>query len=136
MEQELELLFEGKENTSSVRIKEFSPEGAKIEINLRGKISGKVEGLILSTHEILMKPDRTSEVGIRSIIFSKGEPIFVWGKDTGKIVDPTPTGNIEGKLTFQTPSQRLAYLNTTKGYTEAVYNIQTGEYTFQVYLVK
>ena len=136
MEQELELLFEGKENTSSFRIKEFSPEGAKIEINLRGKISGKIEGLILSTHEILMKPDRTSEVGIRSIIFSKGEPIFAWGKDRGKIVDPTPTGKIEGKLTFQTPSQRLAHLNTTKGWTEALYNIATGEYTFKVYTQK
>ena len=70
---EKQLLFEGKENTNSVRVKEFSPEGAKLEINLKGKITGKIEGFIMSTHEILMKPDRTSEVTIRSIISSNGE---------------------------------------------------------------
>jgi hypothetical protein len=133
---EKELLFEGKENTTAVNIKEFSPEGAKLIINLKGKISGKVEGFILSTHSILMKPDRTSDVEIKSIIFSNGEAVFAWGKDTGKVVDPTPIGKIEGNLTFQTPSQRLAYLNTTKGWTEATYNIATGEYTFKVYTTK
>jgi len=133
---EKELLFEGKENTSSVNIMEFSPEGAKLEITLGGKVSGKVAGFILSTHDILMKPGGTSEVGLRSIIFSNGEPIFVWGKATGKIVDPTPIGKIEGNLTFQTPSQRLAYLNTTKGWSEALYNLATGEYSFKVYAVK
>ena len=133
---EKQLLFEGKENTNSVRVKEFSPEGAKLEINLKGKITGKIEGFIISTHEILMKPDRTSEVSIRSIIFSNGEPVFAWGQDTGKIVDPTPTGKIEGNLTFQTPSQSLAYLNQIKGWTEALYNIATGEYTFKVYTQK
>ena len=115
---------------------DFAPEGAHLEISLQGKVTGKAEGLILSTHSILMKPDRTSEVGIKSIIFSEGEPVFAWGKDTGKIVDPTPIGKIEGNLTFQTPSQRLAYLNTTKGWTEALYNITTGEYTFKVYTSK
>ena len=133
---EKELLFEGKETTSAVNIKEFSPKGAVLDISLGGKISGKVEGFILSTHSILMKPDRTSEVEIRSIIFSNGEAVFAMGEDTGKVVDPTPIGKIEGNLTFQTPSQRLAYLNKTKGWTEATYNIATGEYIFKVYATK
>ena len=133
---EKELLFEGKENTTSVNIREFSPKGASLDITLSGKISGKIEGLILSTHSILMKPDRTSDVEIKAIIFSDGEPIFVSGKDTGKVIDPTPIGKIERNLTFQTPSQRLSYLNSTKGWSEAIYNIATGEYTFKVYMVK
>ena len=133
---EKELLFEGKENTTSVNIREFSPKGASLDITLSGKISGKIEGLILSTHSILMKPDRTSDVEIKAIIFSDGEPIFVSGKDTGKVIDPTPIGKIEGNLTFQTPSQRLSCLNSTKGWSEAIYNIATGEYTFKVYMVK
>jgi hypothetical protein len=91
---EKELLFKGKENTTSVNIKEFSPKGAVLDITLSGKIGGKVEGFILSTHSILMKPDRTSEVAIRAIISSKGEAIFAWGKDTGKVVDPMPIGKI------------------------------------------
>ncbi|MGZ4850820.1 MAG: hypothetical protein ACXV2C_05510 [Candidatus Bathyarchaeia archaeon] len=133
---EKELLFEGKENTSSVNIKEFTPVGVRLDITVAGKVSGKVAGQILSTHNILMKPGGTSELDLKSIIFSNGEPIFVMGKANGKIVDPTPIGKIEGKLTFQTPSQKLAYLNTTKGWSEALYNMATGEYTFKVYATK
>ena len=133
---EKELLFEGKENTSSVNIREFSPEGARLDITVAGKVNGKVAGLILSTHNILMKPGGISELDLRSIIFSNGEPIFVLGKAIGKIVDPTPIGKIEGNLTFQTPSQKLAYLNTIKGWSEALYNMATGEYTFKVYASK
>jgi hypothetical protein len=133
---EKELLFEGKENTTSVNIKEFGPEGARLDITVAGKVSGKVTGFILSTHNIFMKPGGVSDLDLRSIIFSNGEPIFVFGKATGKLVDPTPIGKIDGTLTFQTPSQKLAYLNTTKGQSEAFYNLATGEYSFKVYAVK
>jgi hypothetical protein len=133
---EKELLFEGKENTSSVNIKEFTPAGVRLEITVSGKVSGKVEGQIMSTHNILMKPGGTSDLDLKSIIFSNGEPIFVMGKASGKLIDPTPIGKIEANLTFQTPSQQLAYLNTTKGWSEATYNMATGEYTFKVYAVK
>ena len=47
---EKELLFEGKENTSSVNIKEFTPAGVRLEITVAGKVSGKVAGQIMSTH--------------------------------------------------------------------------------------
>ncbi len=133
---EKELLFEGKENHSSVDIREFSPQGARLDITLAGKVNGKVTGLISTTHNALMKPDGTGEADLRSIIFSNGEPVFVWGKATGKAVDPTPIQRIEENLTFQTPSQRLAYLNTTKGWSEGLYNFATGEYHFKVYAVK
>lgn len=133
---EKELLYEGVENATSVNIKEFSPQGAKLDITVAGKISGEIAGQILSTHNILMKPGGTSELELKSIIFSNGEPIFAWGKATGRIVDPTPIGKIEGNLTFQTPSQKMGYLNSTKGWSEATYNMATGEYAFRVYAVK
>ena len=133
---EKELLFEGKENTSSVNVKEFSLKGVMLDITLAGKIDGKVKGFIMSTHNILMKPDGTSEVDLKSIIFSNGQHIFVWGKANGKVIDPTPIGKIDGTLTFQTPSQKLGYLNTTKGQSEALYNLSTGEYSFKIYAVK
>jgi hypothetical protein len=133
---EKELLFEGKESTTSVKILEFSPQGTKLEITVAGKTSGKLTGQIMSTHYILMKPGGTSDLDLKSIIFSGGDPIFVMGKANGKIVDPTPIGKIEGNLTFQTPSQRLSSLNTTKGWSEATYNMATGEYDFKVYAVK
>ena len=131
-----ELLFEGKENTTSVNIKEFSPEGAKLDIMVAGKVSGKVTGFIMTTHNALMKPDGTGNADVRSIIFSNGESIMVWGKANGKMVDPTPIEKIEENLTFMTASKKLAYLNTTKGWADASYNLATGEYTFKVYAVK
>ncbi len=133
---EKELLFEGKENTSSINVREFSPQGARLDVTAAGKVSGKVTGLILTTHNALIKPDGTGEADLRYIIFSNGEPVFVWGKATGKVVDPTPIYRIEENLTFQTPSQRLAYLNTTKGWLEGLFNFGTGEYNFKVYAVK
>ena len=131
-----ELLFEGKENTTAVNLKEFSPEGAKLDIMVAGKVSGKVTGFIMSTHNVLLKPDGTGNADVRSIIFSNGESIMVWGKANGKIVDPTPITKLEENLTFMTASKKLAYLNTTKGWADASYNTATGEYTFKVYAVK
>jgi hypothetical protein len=131
-----ELLFEGKENTSSVNIKEFGQNGAKLDITLAGKVSGKVAGLIMTTHNMLMKPDGTGEADLRSIIFSNGESIMVMGKATGKMVDPAPIEKLEENLTFMTMSKKLGYLNTTKGWADATYNIATGEYSFKVYAVK
>jgi hypothetical protein len=130
------LLFEGTENATSVNIKEFSPKGAVLDITLAGKISGKAQGFIMSTHNILMKPDGTSDVDIKSIIFSEGKPIFAYGKATGKVIDPTPIGKIEGTLTFQTPNPKLADLNATKGQSEATFNLATGEYSFKIYALK
>ena len=131
-----ELLFEGKENTTAVNLKEFSPEGAKLDIMVAGKVNGKVTGFIMTTHNALMKPDGTGNADVRSIIFSNGESIMVMGKATGKMVDPTPIEKIEENLTFMTGSKKLAYLNTTKGWADASYNLATGEYTFKVYAVK
>ena len=132
-----ELLFEGKENTSSVNIREFSPQGAKLDFTVAGKVSGKISGLIMTTHNALLRADGTGEADVRSLIFTKdGEPIFVWGKAHGKLVDPTPTMRIEEDLSFQTPSQKLAYLNTTKGSSEGYENLATGEFSFKVYAVR
>ena len=133
---EKELLFEGKENTTAINLKEFSPEGAKLDIMVAGKVSGNVTGIIMTTHNAIMKPDGTGSADVRSMIFSNGESIMVMGKANGKMVDPTPIEKIEENLTFMTASKKLAYLNTTKGWADSSYNLATGEYTFKVYAVK
>ncbi len=133
---EKELLFEGKEHATSVNIKEFSPQGARLDITASGIVAGKVTGFIMTTHNALMKPGGTGEVDHRSIIFCNGEAIFIWGKAAGKAIDPTPIMKLEEDMTFQTSSQGLAYLNTTKGRAEGTYNLRTGEYNFKVYATK
>ncbi len=132
---EKELLFEGKEKATSVNIKEFAAESAKLDITAAGIVTGKVDGIIMTTHNVLMKADG-AEVDFRSIIFSNGEPVFLWGKATGKAIDPAPIMKLEENMTFKTPSQRLAYLNTAKGWADGLYNLGTGEYTFKVYALK
>ena len=130
------MLFEGKENTTAINLKEFSPEGAKLDIMVAGKVTGKVTGQIMTTHNALMKPDGTGSADVRSMIFSNGESIMIMGKASGKMVDPAPIEKIEENLTFMTASKKLAYLNTTKGWADASYNLATGEYSFRVYVVK
>ena len=133
---EKELLFEGKENVQAINLKEFSPEGAKLDIMVAGKVSGKVTGMIMTTHNSLMKPDNTAEADVRSIIFSNGESIMMWGKAMGKMVDPAPIEKIEENVSFMTASKNFAYLNTTKGWIDASFNMAMGEYSFKVYAVK
>ena len=133
---EKELLFEIKESTMAINIKEFSPEGVKLDIMVGGKISGRITGQIMTTHNALMKPDNTGNADVKSMIFSNGESIIVMGKAKGKIVDPAPIEKIEEELTFMTASKKLAYLNTTKGWADASYNLATGEYSAKVYAVK
>ena len=133
---EKELILEAKEQATSVNIKDFSPEGARFDITLSGKVNGKVSGIIMTTHNVLAKPDGSGDVDFKSMIFSEGEPIFVWGKATAKMVDPAPTEQIMESWTFQTPSKKLAYLNTTKGSAEAQFNLATGEYHVKVYAAK
>ncbi len=83
-----------------------------------------------------MKQGGVSDLEIKSIIFSNGQPVFVMGNAKGKMIDPTPIGQIEADLTFQTPSPQLSYLNSTKAKSEATYNMATGEYQFKVYIIK
>ncbi len=133
---EKELLFEGKESTMAINLKEFTAEGAKLDIMVSGKVSGKVTGMIMTTHSSLMKPDGTGSADVKSMIFSEGEGIMVMGKANGKMVDPAPIEKIEENLTFMTMSKRFAYLNETKAVADATYNMATGEYVFKVYAVK
>ncbi len=131
-----ELLFEGKETTMAINLKEFTPEGAKLDIMVSGKVSGKVNGMIMTTHSSIMKPDGTGSADVKSMIFSNGEGIMIMGKANGKMVDPAPIEKIEENLTFMTASKNFAYLNSTKGWADASYNMATGEYTFKVYALK
>ena len=133
---EKELLFEIKENTQAINLKEFSPEGAKLDIMVAGQVSGKVTGQIMTTHNALMKPDGTGSADARSMIFSDGEAIMIMGTVNGKMIDPAPIEKLEENLTFMTASKKFAYLNTTKGWADATYNLATGIYNAKVYALK
>ena len=54
-----------KRTPYAINLKEFSPEGAKLDIMVAGKVSGKVTGQIMTTHNALMKPDGTGNADVK-----------------------------------------------------------------------
>ncbi len=132
-----ELLFDVKEKVTSVTLREFTAQGARIDFNLEGQVSGRLNGLRMSTHNVLLKADGTAEGDSRTLLFTKdGEPVFLIGKVKARLIDPTPKTSVEEELSFQTPSQKLAWLNTTKGWSEGTHNFATGEFNAKVYTQK
>jgi hypothetical protein len=83
-----------------------------------------------------MKPDNKGSADVRSMIFSNGELIMVWGKAYGKMVDPSPIEKIGENLAYMTAFKQHAYLNITKGWADATYNLATGVNNFKVYALK
>jgi len=56
-------------------------------------------------------------------------------KGTGKQVSPTSV-HAEGEATYQTLSQKLAWLNSAKGRFEGTYDTSTGEFIAKVFAQK
>ncbi len=131
-----DLVAELNEKTTSVTIRELTPEGARADYNFQGEVKGRYNALHMDTVTALLKPDGTSEYDVRGIeSTSDGDVIFVRGKGRGSQRDPN-TVAIEGDVNFQTTSKKLAWLNTTKGKLEGTFSVATGEFKGKVYARK
>src|SRR6266566_1660927 len=64
---EEEFLGELAEKTTSVTIKEFTPEGVLISYNLQGHVKGQYEAAHMETVDAMFKPDGTYEFEARGI---------------------------------------------------------------------
>ena len=122
-----ELLFELKAKTTTVTVKEFTPAGVRTETNLQGEMRGKFNAIHLETVIALAKPDGTVEYEVHGISTTQdGDTVLNTSKGRGRLENPT-MGRYEGEDTFQTFSNKLAWLNSTKAQHEATYNFVTGE---------
>ena len=128
-----ELLLELKGRNTTRTIKDFSPEGIRLENNLEGESKGVYNASFYGTITLLSKPDRTIDYEVRQIdTTSDGDTILVYYK--GKSIIDSPTHNhFVGQTTFQTQSKKLAWLNSVKGRVEGEYNPVLGENTFRIY---
>lgn len=82
---------------------------------------------------VLIKPDGTSEWEAKGIETTRdGDMVFVTSKGTARTGDPGTVG-YEGNVSFQTPSQKLSWLNSTKGRVEGTYNNANGESIGRIY---
>ncbi len=61
VEQKGELLLEYKGKTTTLTVRDFTPAGARIEINEQGEMKGRYNANHLETVTVLIKPDGTSE---------------------------------------------------------------------------
>jgi len=133
---EEEFVGELAEKTTSVTIREFTPEGVRISYNLQGKMKGQYEAAHMETVDAMFKPDGTYEFEARGLDQTDdGDMILIRVKGTGKQVSPTSV-HAEGEATYQTLSQKLAWLNSAKGRFEGTYDTSTGEFIAKVFAQK
>jgi len=128
-----ELLLELTSKNTTRSIKDFSPEGIRLESNLEGEAKGVYNATFYATITMLVKPDRTIDYEVRQIhTTSDGDTVLVYYK--GKSIIESPTHNkFVGETTFQTSSKKLAWLNGMKARHEGEYNPVAGENDFRVY---
>ena len=133
---EEEFLGELSEKTTSVTIKEFTPDGVLISYNLQGTTKGQYDAAHLETVDALFKPDGTYEFEARGIDQTEeGDMLIIKAKGTGRPVSPTSV-HAEGEAIYQTLSEKLKWLNTAKGRFEGTYNTVTGEFVAKVFAVR
>ncbi len=131
-----EFLGELTEKTTSVTIREFTPEGVRISYNLQGQMRGQYDASHMETVDAIFKPDGTYEFEARGLDQTDdGDMVLISAKGVGRQVSPTAI-QAEGEATFQTASKKLAELNSRKGRFEGTYNVPTGEFTAKVFARK
>ena len=128
-----ELLLELTSKNTTRSIKDFAPEGIRLESNLEGECKGVYNATFYATITMLVKPDRTIDYEVRQIhTTSDGDTVLVYYK--GQSIIESPTHNkFVGETTFQTSSKKLAWLNGMKARHEGEYNPAAGENDFRVY---
>ncbi len=133
---EEEFLGELAERTTSVTIKEFTPEGVLISYNLQGQVKGQYEAAHMETVDAMFKPDGTYEFEARGIDQTNdGDMVLTRAKGIGKTVSPTSV-HAEGEATYQTLSKKLEWLNSAKGRFEGTYDLSTGEFVAKIFAQK
>jgi hypothetical protein len=133
---EEEFLGELSEKTTSVTIKEFTPDGVLISYNLQGTVKGQYDAAHMETVDALFKPDGTYEFESRGIDQTEdGDMLIIKGKGTGRQISPTSV-HAEGEAVFQTLSEKLKRLNSAQGRFEGTYNVTTGEFIAKVFTLK
>ena len=128
-----ELLLELTSKNTTRSIKDFSAEGISLESDLEGEAKGVYTATFYATITMLVKPDRTINYEARQIhTTSDGDTVLVYYKGNSIIESPTHNKFVGG-TTFQTGSEKLAWLNGVNARHEGEYDPVAGENDFQIY---
>jgi hypothetical protein len=131
-----ELIGELRGKTVTTTIKEITPFGVRIASNGTGQFTGKYTASQMDTVNVSLNRDGTSQYETKALQNTmEGDFVVVTSRGNGKSTGPT-TVAFEGEVAFMTQSQKLAWLNTTKGWIEGMSNNATGEYQANIYAQK
>lgn len=120
-------MYEARAKITTVTVKEFTPEGARLSFNLQGEVKGKYDAARVETIDALIRPDGTAEFEGRMVdTTADGEAILIPMKGSMKPVSPTML-QVQGTESFVTASKKHAWLNSAKARFEGTINPQTGE---------
>jgi hypothetical protein len=128
-----EVIVELSEKETTTTIKDVTSAGVRLEVNLKGEVKGKFNAAHLETLTVLLKSDGTREWEAKAIEVTRdGDAVIVMMKGTARQERPTVV-MFEGEVSFQTASERLAWLNTTRSWIEGTNDMSTGEATGKIY---
>ena len=127
------VILQLREKETTTTIKEVTPSGVQLEVNLKGEVKGKFNAAHLETLSVLMKSDGTRKWEAKAIeVTAEGDHVIVMMEGTAR--QESPTGiTFEGEASFQTTSKKLAWLNTTKGLIDGTNDMSTGKATGKIY---
>src|ERR1700752_3322509 len=122
-----ELLLELTSKNTTRSIKDFAPEGIRLESNLEGTAKGVYDATFYATITMLVKPDRTIDYEVRQIhTTTDGATVLLYYQGTSVIESPT-RNKFVGETTFQTGSKKLGWLNGIKARHDGEYDPVAGE---------
>jgi len=123
-----------QEKVLSRTIKEITPFGVRIELNLEGRVSGELyTAQHMETVSIFQKSDGTFENEARAIETTKeGDVVVISFKGTGKQTGLTTLWG-QGEGIAMTQSKRLAQLDGTRMRTEVNADYATGDVQVKIY---
>jgi hypothetical protein len=115
------------EKVLSKTVKEITPFGVRIELNLEGQVSGEYSAQHMETVSLFQKTDGTFDSEARAIETTKeGDVLVISYKGTGKQTGLT-TLHGESEALIMTQSKKLAHLNNSWMKVEVNADYATGE---------
>ena len=113
-----ELIGEFRNKMITTTVKELSPTGVRMEVNIEGEIRGKLNARSIDTTNLLFKTDGTYDYETKSVATTMdGDTVVLWGSGTGRSTGPM-TASFEGEVRYMTQAPSLSWLNNATARTE------------------
>jgi hypothetical protein len=97
-----ELIGEFHNKMVTTTIKELTPTGVRMEVNIEGEIKGKLNARSIDTTSLLFKTDGTYDYETKSVATTMdGDTVILWGSGTGRSTDPMKA-SFEGEVHYMT----------------------------------